>query len=157
MGKRGPRKAPVAIKISKGTYRRDKDGDVADMPSPDAANLDTPATLGEIGLAVWAHESAQLSKTNVLTEADRRALHTYCRTFDEVARLDELLKEEGEYFTAETGYIGQHPGVNQRFKWLEIRRRYECEFGLTPSSRTSIRVSETKKQSASQSLGKRTG
>jgi P27 family predicted phage terminase small subunit len=155
--KRGRKKEPVSLKISKGTYRRDKDGEVADMPSPDTANLDTPATLGEVGSAVWAHESAQLSKTNVLTEADRRALHTYCRTFDEVARLDATLEKEGEYFTAESGYIGQHPAVNQRFKWLEIRRRYECEFGLTPSSRTSIRVTNAKKQSASQLLGKRTG
>ena len=157
MGKRGFKPEPIALKLMKGTYRPDKDGELADMPPVEKANLDSPAALGEIGLTVWQHEAPRLSDSGVLSESDRWALHTYCRTFDEVARLDGELAESGEYCTTDKGYICQHPAVNQRFKWLDLRRRYEAEFGLTPSSRSSVKVQRKAEKSASASLGKRTG
>ena len=70
------------------------------------------------------------------------AFATYCRAHDEIAKCDaQLVDAEGkilEYFTAESGYVGQHPAVNQRFKWIDVKRRYEAEFGLTASSRNGL-------------------
>src|SRR5688572_16632889 len=118
MGKRGTHKTPDAIKIARGTLRS-RDGDPALRPkSSPAVLMEPPEILGELGRRVWETTGPQLVAAGVLTEMDRIPFERYCRAHDEVVRLDAILKEQGEYFQTEQGYVGQHPAVNQRFKWL---------------------------------------
>lgn len=143
MGKRGPRPTPTSLKVAHGTYRADRDGEKdAEVAPPPLAHLDPPDSLGEIGQAKWREVAPLLNAEGLLTKLDSGALETYCRAHDEIAKCDAQLTNEAgesvEYFTAESGYVGQHPAVNQRFKWLDVKRRYEAEFGMTASSRSGL-------------------
>lgn len=140
MAKTGRKPKPDAIRLVDGTHRRDRHGDPGAAVQPGAADLTPPTILKRHGLAVWRSLAPRLSELGVFTALDRLALETYCRAHDEIARLDAVLKRKGEYFTADSGYVGQHPAVNQRFKWLDVKRRYEVEFGLTPSSRNGVQA-----------------
>lgn len=146
MGKRGPKKAPATVKLARGTFRQDRDGDPAAAPRVGkvAACPPAPDELEEIGRSVWLDMLPRIITAGYFAELDLRAFERYCRAHDEVEKCDVLLEEHGEYFTAETGYVGQHPAVNQRFKWLDIIRRYEEAFWLNPTARSGKQVSTNK-------------
>ncbi len=142
MGKRGPPPTPAAIKISNGTLRS-RDGDPSLQPqSPPATIGKPPSNFAKHAKAVWKDVGPRLVAAGTLTEMDVIPFTRYCRAHDEVARLDAILKEAGEYYTTETGYIGQHPAVNQRFKWLAEINRFEAHFGMTASDRCGIQLSK---------------
>ena len=140
MGRRGPHKQPTAIKLVRGTHRPDRDGDASSEPQPPPASLAVPKDLGSFGALAWTEKAPLLLGLGLFTESDRGAFHTYCRAHDEIAKCDELLAEQGEDFTTEKGFVCQHPAVSRRFKWFEVKRRYEIEFGMTPSSRSGLKV-----------------
>lgn len=141
MGLRGPPKTPAAIKLAHGTFRKDRDGDPAAQPQAPPASLGkAPEALGDLGKRVWDEAGPKLVTAGTLTVLDVAPFTRYCRAHDEVARLDAILGEHGEYFTTEQGYVGQHPAVNQRFKWLAELNRFESRFGMTASDRCGIQL-----------------
>lgn len=140
MGKRGPPKTPAAIKLARGTLRS-RDGDPAAQPQAPPAVLGVPPNcLLDDGREVWLATGPRLVASGVLTELDLVPFARYCRAHDEVARLDGILEKQGEYFETEQGYVGQHPAVNQRFKWLAEINRFESRFGMTASDRCGIQL-----------------
>jgi len=144
MGKRGPKPTPTALRIAQGTFRRDRHGHPDSQPDfPLVASTDPPGTLGAAGRERWSAVVPSLVATGVLTVGDVAALELYCRSFDEVARLDALLADAGEFIATKTGFVAPHPAVNQRFKWLDLQRRLASEFALTPASRTTVKVTPT--------------
>ena len=145
MGKRGPQKTPAIVKLARGTYRKDRDGDPATAPQFAPAVIgNPPAELGERGKATWLELGPKLAGQGLLTEVDVLPFARYCRALDEVIRLDALLVEQGEYFQTEQGYVGQHPAVNQRFKWLAEINRFESRFGMQASDRCGLQVGAKK-------------
>lgn len=145
MGKRGPRKAPTVLKITRGTHRADRDGDPSLEPNavPVVDCPPAPESLGEVGRAAWIDSLPKMIAAGYFTHLDLRAFERYCRAHDEVAKCDQILLEEGEYAVAgESGYIAQHPAVNQRFKWLDIMRRYEDAFWLNPTARSGKQIAK---------------
>ncbi len=139
------------MKIASGTFRKDRDGDptlaprasaVADCPPP-------PESLGEHGRDYWLSELPKIIAGGYFTQLDIRAFERLCRAHDEVAKCDQTLEEQGEHSLSESGYICQHPAVNQRFKWLDIIRRYEADFWLTPTARAGKQIGEKKQRVAS--------
>ena len=145
MGRRGPQKAPSEIKIAHGTFRKDRDGAPSELPQPQVLNdSPTPPELGEYGAAKWVEMFERLSRLGVITETDLDALEVYCRSFDEVAKLDATLAVTGLSYVSEKGAIHLYPEATERRWWLEQRRRYGSEFGLTPSARTAVRVNPSK-------------
>jgi P27 family predicted phage terminase small subunit len=132
---------PTHLKVARGTYRPGRDPDPALQPKPEIAQIgEPPEGLGELGAKVWHTLGPRLVKLELLTEIDLAAFTRYCRAHDEIARLDQILREQGEYFHTEQGYVGQHPAVNQRFKWLAELNRFEQRFGMTASDRCGIQL-----------------
>ena len=151
MGKRGTKKAPATVKLARGTLRKDRDGDpklapraalVVDCPQP-------PDSLGEHGREYWLTELPKIISAGYFTQLDLQAFARLCRAHDEVAKCDAVLLEEGEHTNTESGYICQHPAVNQRFKWLDIIRRYEDAFWMNPTARAGKQIGERKTAVAS--------
>jgi P27 family predicted phage terminase small subunit len=136
MGKRGPRAKPTKLKLLAGNPGKRKLNDLE--PEPPRANLVAPDDLKETGLEIWNRTALMLDTLGVVSELDLLAFHTYCRAHDEIAECDDVIANEGTYYTTDKGTKCQHPAVNQRFKWLDLKRRYEAEFGMTPSSRSGV-------------------
>lgn len=139
MGKRGKKPTPRAFKVLKGTFR---EGDHKGEPDPPVVRgvPAVPAWLGSEGSRRWRETAAWLVGMGVLADADLHALELYCAAWDELAACERAIKRHGAYFTANSGYVGQHPAVNRSFKARDVIRRYQQEFGMTPSARSGVKM-----------------
>jgi len=147
MGRRGPKKTPPEIKLAHGTHRDDRDGKPELQPGDSLTEVPrAPRSLGTVGKKVWKEATGLMVDAGYLTALDLSALELYCRAHDEVATLDEEIANVGTTYTTEKGFVGQMPQVNQRFKWLDIIRRYQLEFWLTPTARAGQQLTKKKNQ-----------
>lgn len=145
MGKHGPKPTPSAIKLAKGTLRKDRHGDPEKQPQSGPAELGTPpGHLGEPGRAAWLNVGPQLVASGVLTTLDVTPFLRYCEAHDQIAKLTKVIDEEGETFSTDKGFICGHPAVGQRFRWLAELRQFEARFGMTASDRCGIQLPTAK-------------
>ena len=132
----GRTRKPTALKILHGTHRPWRDGNPKLEPGERLTKTPkAPVRLGKAGRKVWREVMPEMVAYGYVTELDLPAFEHYCRTHDEVARIDKLLSEQGEFYTTEKGCMCSHPAVRERFHWLDMMRRYEIQFWLTPTSR----------------------
>ena len=113
MGKRGTKPKPTALKLLAGAQpcRVNRDEPIAPQGIPEP-----PAYLDARALEFWGELAPMLGAMRVLTLADRHALALLCDSF---SRWREI------------------PGDERRRAEF---RRLLAEFGLTPSSRSSIKA-----------------
>lgn len=138
----GRKSTPTAIKIAKGTVRaRDQlplqpvGEAVASVPKP-------PKSLKATGKAKWKEWGQRLLQLKLLETRYLDALEMYCRAWDRLAEYEKVLNDQGEFFIAESGYVGRHPAANGAKQARDEIRRYQQEFGLTPSSAASVKVTK---------------
>lgn len=89
-----------------------------------------------------------LDRMGILTKVDGNALARYCRLWQRWRRCEDFIEEHGD----------QYPVLDKKGKTIGFRifpsaklasvlsvelRRLECEFGLTPASRTRISAEAT--------------
>lgn len=146
MGRRGTKPQPIAVKITKGTYRPCRDGALEDhvQNAPLSAAPPAPGEFGDAGKTAWNEAAAALVAMQVLSRSHLTLLARFARAHDEVAKCDRVLAPNegetgGEYYTNRFGEIKAHPAVGARFRWIEVIRRAESELGLTPSSERSLK------------------
>lgn len=90
---------------------------------------------------------------HVLTEADINALSRYCRLFERWEKDEQFLSEKGENWVKKDDdgtvqSIEEFPQVARSARIAEQLLRLEREFGMTPSSRTAIKVDSGSGQEA---------
>lgn len=103
---------------------------------------DPPESLGEVGRAKWAQWGAELASLKLLESRFLDALEMYCRAWDQLAKHEATIaKNGGEFFTTAKGFVCRHPAATAAKQARDEIRRYQQEFGLTPSSSTSVKVS----------------
>lgn len=110
-----------------------------------------PAHLGKIARDEWKRISKELMAVGVLTMADRVALAAYCQLYERWVTDEEELAEHRRKYNStlietRSGY-SVHPLVRSIRQTLELIKGYLIEFGLTPSSRTRIKVPPKKPES----------
>lgn len=140
MGRRGPAPTPSKILEVRGSrmYRHSKD-----EPKPQKGRPRCPAYLKGNAKTEWKRLVEMLDNMGILTKVDGNALARYCRLWQRWRRAEEFIEEHGD----------QYPVKDKEGNVLSFRlfpsarvasmlavelRRLECEFGLTPSSRTRI-------------------
>lgn len=101
-----------------------------------------PAHLKGEARREWKRVVAELFDAGLLTSVDRAALAAYCASWGRWVDAERHLAKDGYTFTTETGYQQQTPWVGIANSALENIRRFAVEFGMTPSSRTRVRVSK---------------
>lgn len=140
MGKRGPKSEPTTLKLLKGTFRKDRVPNGGNEPTPEVVTAvpPPPANLGDWGKYKWAETANVLVPLRLLTVADMDALWAYCAAWDELVYCDWVLQTMGHYAVNDKGRVQQHPAVNRRFRVLDIIRRYQMAFGMTPADRTGV-------------------
>lgn len=140
---KGRPKTPLALKIVRGTYRPDRDGKLSDhvagtvltaIPTP-------PAALGETGKAKWTTTAEVLQSLGLLEDRFLHALECYCRAWDALHGAEADLAEQGSYFLAGNGKPRPHPAHLLAQHARDEIRKYQTEFGFTPSSSPRVTTS----------------
>lgn len=138
MAKRGRRPLPTAIKLAKGTLRKDRLR--PDEPQAKLGMPEMPARLMADAVAVekWKELSVLLFELGVLTTADGEALATLCEVHSsEQACLNEL-RAIGPTTHTDQGGIKPNPAGALYRSLAGLKNNLMSEFGLTPSSRSKL-------------------
>lgn len=144
MGKRGPKPKPTAIKLLHGN--RSKRPLNLHEPKPSAAPPRCPAWLDAEAKACWRVLIPQLRDMGVLTRIDANALTNYCETWSRWKRAVLFLQKNGDVYSLKDDQgnpkcVVQWPQVAVARNLVSVLHRYQQEFGLTPSARTSLKGS----------------
>ncbi len=83
--------------------------------------------------------SKQLFDLGLLTTIDRQALAGYCVTYSRHVAAEKIIAKEGLVINGPRGKQ-KHPAVLISQDALKLMKSYLIEFGMTPSSRTRIKV-----------------
>jgi P27 family predicted phage terminase small subunit len=99
-----------------------------------------------MALVVWGQVVTQLGPTRVLTLADGYALGRYCDAFVRWREAADFLDANGSTYIIRGAdespkCVMPFPQVAIYSKLASLLSRLEAEFGLTPSSRSRISVS----------------
>ena len=120
-------------------------------PQPPAGAPEKPADLVGEASAEWDRMVARLSACKTLTAVDDAALASYCRLHADATRLQTALDALDSPFFSKVSVDGAgiehrepkvHPGFAQLRSYRQALRQYLVEFGLTPSSRSRVKVAD---------------
>ena len=149
MGQPGPKRKPTANLKLHGTYRSDRR--FADEPVPDGGMPERPKFLTGPAKKEWERLAPILYEKGVLTTWDMTTFAQYCFHWGEWVSLGRAIKKAKagkkdlrSRYTAITSKGGECLDVlvQAQLKALAASRSMAIEFGLTPSSRTRIKVGE---------------
>lgn len=151
MGRRGPAPQPAALKIAKGE-RRPSRVNYDEPELPVARGTDPPEGLAGAGLREWLRIASQLVAAGVLKDADLPAMEDYCRRLTDLREIEAEIEEKRRIVGREEGkkepdfalLVTGWRAVDAAEKRLlalqaqvNVLRR---EIGLTPSSRSAVKV-----------------
>jgi len=100
-----------------------------------------PDGLDEEAQAEWNRIVPELKEMGVLSRADRAALTGYCTAWSRWQKAEAQVKKFGEIVKSpDKGFPMKSPYLTIADQALETMRKFLVEFGLTPSSRSRIRL-----------------
>ena len=147
MGRRGPAKTPAAVKKERGTYRKDRDAGVEVA----AGEPIMPEWLDEAAQELWRELAPRLVKHNLLTPIDGVVFALFCDTFSMFRNCSNWIAGDIEKLFVEStrtnndgeeigSSVYQHPVTAIMHKSRNDLLRLAREFGMTPSSRSGMRI-----------------
>jgi P27 family predicted phage terminase small subunit len=101
-----------------------------------------PACLGDEARKEWLRLSKELASLGLLTGLDRGMLAAYCQAHALWVEAVSSIERYGTMVKSPNGYPMQSPYVAVANRQVDIMVRIAAEFGMTPSSRTRIRVGD---------------
>ena len=139
-GKSGPKPKPDAVKALAGTLRADRVNDAQPVIAAFTEVPECPYHLKGVAKRAWGHTASVLVGMGVLTQADLHGLEAYCSVYARWRAANVQLGKSGMPV----------PSPHQRVveDCLKQMRAWMVEFGLTPSSRSRVKV-EKKESSPS--------
>lgn len=138
MGRRGPAATPTAVKKMRGNPGKRPLNDAE--PHPDATMPHAPAHLMKEAKAEWRRVARRLHNAGVLTYVDRGVLAAYCQAYGRWAEAEGEIEKRGALMETPNGYMQQSPWVSIANKAADQMIRAARELGLTPASRSAIKV-----------------
>ncbi len=109
-------------------------------PKPKACIPECPEWVSPEGKKEWKKITPRLLRLGLLSEIDYAALGGYCDCYGELKPLREEIKLYGYTTTTDKGNVVQRPEVGIYNQKLEKMLKFLSEFGMSPSSRTRLRV-----------------
>ena len=101
-----------------------------------------PSCLGDAARKEWQRLSKELAELGLLTRLDRGLLAAYCQAHALWVEAVASIARYGTMVKSPNGYPMQSPYVAVANKQVDIMVRIAAELGMTPSSRTRIRVGD---------------
>ena len=165
MGRRGPPKKPVELKLLQGNPGEKK------LPKPlkvpKIKGMKPPRELGKLGKAMWRRILPKLKAQNLASDLDVNMLSRYCDTYEHWTNARKFILENGTAYPIyqtplpteeelkagkkpELRYMVQYPQVSQMNQWARDLTRYEQQFGMSPASRTALVLEAPPKASESE-------
>ena len=129
---KGPKPRPTTLKIVKGTQpcRINKD-----EPQPTGELGDPPKDMFARAKQIWKERAPHWA-----TDSDRGAWARYCTTEADAEWFYTQCELEGWWVEASTGTLQRHPASTLYKEACDRADKLALEFGLTPSSRTRVKV-----------------
>ena len=110
-------------------------------PTPMSGGIDQPEWLDDEAKAEWDRIVPQLQAMGLLAGIDRSALASYCTVWSRWVSAEAHVRKYGSIVKSpEKGFPMKSPYLSIADQALEMMRKLMVEFGLTPSSRSRIRV-----------------
>jgi P27 family predicted phage terminase small subunit len=100
-----------------------------------------PEWLDDEAKAEWSRITIDLAEMGLLSKADRPALAAYCTAWSRWVDAEAQVKKYGTVVKSpDKGFPMKSPYLSIADQAMELMRKLLVEFGLTPSSRSRIRV-----------------
>jgi P27 family predicted phage terminase small subunit len=144
---RGRRPKQTAVKILEGNPGKRRLNAAEMQPEPGVPDPPEVLNLDPVALDEWNRIAPQLAALGVLTRLDAVALSAYCMRFARMIESQKLIDRYG-MLLLEGKKIRRNPAI--RF-WNDALRellRWGVEFGLTPASRSRIRIEKPQEEDA---------
>lgn len=138
---RGRKPKPSIIRDLEGNPGKRPLNDREPVPPPGIPEC--PDHLDDEARAEWFRTAAVLTEMGLLTKADRTALAAYCTVYSRWVTAEAQVRKFGSIVKSpHKGYPMKSPYLTIADQALEAMRKLMVEFGLTPSSRSRIRVGD---------------
>jgi len=109
-------------------------------PKVKARLVPAPSYLNEVAKKEWRRMGKRLFDAGLMTELDETALASYCQAYSQWIEANQAIEDEGAVVTKANGDMARNPWVAIRGDaWKEMTRMLS-EFGMTPSSRSRVKV-----------------
>jgi phage terminase small subunit len=135
MGRRGPAKKPIAMKILEGTYRRDRDGDLDSIVLGEGEPR-KPDDLDGLAGEFWDAWVPHLVALGVAKEIDSLALEQMCFWWGSAKELRKILQKISKAALTKEYFRVQVLTAQADKSFNHIASR----FGLTPADRARLRT-----------------
>ena len=109
-------------------------------PQPDVAIPQCPPHLKGAAREEYLRVTAELLKLKIISNIDRAVLVGYCQAWGDYIHATEKIKKEGEVLYSDKGNAYLNPWKNIQTSSMDRILRFAAEFGMTPSSRSRIKV-----------------
>ena len=140
MAQSGRKPKPTAIKELEGNPGKRPLNKNEPRPKKKAPRC--PTWLEPEAKKEWKRLAKQMELLGILTEMDMTAFAGYCQSYARWKEAEEFISKHGTIVKTPSGYWQQVPQVSIAQTNLKLMLRFSEEFGLTPSSRSRIAVSE---------------
>ena len=141
---KGRKPKPTNIHVleggSKKTHRPLNDRE----PKPPAAIPKCPKHLDKEARSEWNRMVKELEPVGLLTNLDKTVFAIYCESFSTWAQAAKKIQEMGMVRITKNGFTEQNPYFPIANKAKEQMMKALIELGMTPSSRSRIKVDTPK-------------
>lgn len=148
----GRKRIPKEIKELKGTLRPHREN--KQQPTPAKAScLDPPAHLNEVAKAEYSRKAELLDRLGVFKEGDDVALAAYADAYSRWVKAVEIYNKTGPLVKDKSGNPARNPIIYSLNNAVDQMYKFLVEFGLTPISRTKIKVDDKPKENEWEMFG----
>jgi P27 family predicted phage terminase small subunit len=116
-----------------------------------------PKSLPKEGKRLWETTVRRLFEIGFVTEVDVPALHEMCRQWAHAQRLLRVLDKQGYFTLGSVGQLVTHPALRAYQDASNAYIRIAREFGMTPSARASIGLTDAAKRTLQMDIAERLG
>lgn len=143
---RGRKPTPTHIKELKGNPG--KRALNAAEPVPPKGKPTCPKHIAGEGKKEWGRITKLLDEMGLLSKAEGPALALYCQMYERWVEAESSVKKFGMIIpVGENGALQLSPYVSIANQAMSQMQKLLCEFGLTPSSRSRVKLPPAKKES----------
>lgn len=136
---RGRKPTPTVLKIREGNPGKRSINEAE--PTPPEGLPSCPDFLDAVAQEEWHRIASVLDEMGLLTKADRAALAAYCTAYSRWVAAEEQVAKYGTIVKSpDKGFPMKSPYLTVADQSMETMRKFLVEFGLTPSSRSRIKV-----------------